>query len=87
MNKRLALLAVPAVLLLGACSQKFQEPFKDAPQDGHHDNTPAKVIEMPDGFSNISTKCVGGVRYTVTYHGDRAYGAVSVTGGDNGCPK
>ena len=81
-----AILVFVAVALPG-CSQKYQEPFKDAPQDGKHDSTPAKIIEMPDGFSNLASKCVGGVRYTVAYHGDHPYGAVNTLGGDNGCPK
>lgn len=80
-----ALAAVTASMLLSSCSQKAQEPFRDAGTSGH-DSGKALVIEMPDGFSNLATKCVNGIRYTVTYHGDHAYGAVSVTGGpNNGC--
>lgn len=67
---------VTAGLVLTSCSVKSQEPFKDAPKDGR-DNRPAKIIEMPDGFSNLATKCVDGVRYTVAYHGDNKYGAIS----------
>lgn len=76
-----------AALLLGGCSQKGREPFRDAPQDGRHDNNPAKIIEMPDGFSNLATKCVDGVRYTVAFKGDLNRAALSTLGGDNGCQK
>lgn len=73
------------IFLTGCGFQKYTEPFKDAPTSGH-DGTPAEVIEMPDGFSNLSTKCVGGIRYTVIYHGDNKYGSVSVVPGpNNGC--
>lgn len=78
--------AVTIALTAGACSQKAIEPFRDAPTTGH-DRTPAQVIEMPDGFNNLATKCVDGIRYTVTYHHDSPYGSVAVTGGDNGCGK
>lgn len=67
-----------------ACSQKFQEPFKDAPTTGKHIRTPWTVIEAPDGFSNQATVCLvlpdgtrPGIRLFSAYHGDSAYGAVS----------
>jgi hypothetical protein len=69
--------ATLAVSVLAGCvGNKPNQPFKDAPRNGA-DNSPALVIEMPDGFSNLATKCVGGVRYTVAYHGDSKYGAVA----------
>ena len=78
-------LGVVALVAGTAGCSKFTEPFKDAPTSGH-DNAPALVIEMPDGFSNMATKCINGIRYTVVYHGDSTYGAVSVTPGpNNGC--
>lgn len=78
MKTRWLMVAAPvAVLSLGACSQKAVEPFRDAPTAGH-DNKPAQIIEMPDGFSNLATKCVNGMRYTVAYHGDHSYGAINV---------
>lgn len=79
---------VVAVIALAACGlggDKANEPFKDAGRAGS-DGSPALVIYMPDGFSNLATKCVHGVRYTVAYHGDSAYGAVTTLGGPgNGC--
>lgn len=76
--KRTATIAAGAVLLaiaLTGCGKpsswfdKATEPYQDA-KIGTKDKTAAKVIEMPDGFSNLATKCVGGVRYTVSYKGD-----------------
>jgi hypothetical protein len=67
------------------CGDKANEPFKDAPRSGSNGD-PALVVYMPDGFSNLSTKCVNGIRYTVAYHGDHAYGSIAVTPGpNNGC--
>jgi hypothetical protein len=78
--KKLSFIGVIVVLTgLSACSQKNREPFRDAPTLGTHDRTPARIIEMPDGFSNIATKCVDGVRYTVAYHGDRSYSSINVS--------
>lgn len=81
-------LAGVGLLALSACGlggDKANEPFKDAGRAGS-DGSPAVVIYMPDGFSNLATKCVHGVRYTVAYHGDSAYGAVTTLGGPgNGC--
>lgn len=72
-----ALLALLALAGLGGCA-KFAEPFKDAPTLGHLGNG-AVVGEMPDGFSNWAMKCDGrGHRVYTTYHGDRAYGAITV---------
>lgn len=79
-------LVVPAVLVavvitvaatVTGCSGKYVEPYQDAPRAGTSDSTAAKVIEMPDGFSNLATKCVGDIRYTVVYHFDNPYGSVS----------
>lgn len=57
---------------------KFLEPFNDAPVS-QHDNLPAVVGNMPDGFSNWASKCdLHGHRVFTTYHGDKAYGAIAV---------
>lgn len=77
-------LAVGALLLTG-CMDKYTEPYKDAPRSHQDDGTPADLIRMPDGFSNIATKCVNGDRYSVIYHGDHPYGALQVTPADPSC--
>lgn len=62
----------------GCGSDKSQEPFKDAPRSGQNNDDPAEVINMPDGFSNLATKCDGhGHRVYVVYHGDHTYGSVT----------
>ena len=53
-------------LFLGACGagtfDKLQEGYKDAPI-GPRVNQDVTIIEMPDGYGNIATVCVDGVRY------------------------
>lgn len=63
---------------MSACDPigKATEPFKDAPR-GSTNSDPADMITMPDGFSNIATKCVDGIRYSVLYHADNPYGSLS----------
>lgn len=79
-------LAAGAVLVatVAGCGDKQQEYFKDAPRSDT-DWSAAKIITMPDGFSNLATKCVDGDRYTVVFHSDGAYGAVSVVADDPSC--
>ncbi|MFF7750512.1 hypothetical protein ACFZCP_14870 [Streptomyces sp. NPDC007971] len=81
-RRKTALIAAAA--LLGAClsacgmSEKYSEPFRDAPR-ANTDNGPATVFTMPDGFGNGATKCLTGtgVRVTTLYHQDSDYGSVS----------
>lgn len=58
-----------SVLGLGACgagfADKMQEPFKDAPI-GNRVDKPVTLIDMPDGYANVATVCVNGVRYSTT---------------------
>lgn len=75
---------VAVALLLSSCAQKAQEPFKDAPVSQHNDD-PAAVINMPDGFSNVASKCDGPNRVYVVFHGDSKYGTVAVAPNDPRC--
>jgi hypothetical protein len=64
--------------LLAGCSQGYNDERGkgDAPVRGRSgDNTPAEVFNMPDGFGNLATKCVG--------HGFRAYVTTNATGPSN----
>lgn len=73
-----AAVTVIAVLALVSGCAKFIEPFQDAPVSGH-DVTPARILDQPDGFSNAAEKCDGyGHLLITTYHGDKAYAAVTV---------
>ncbi|MFI1768645.1 hypothetical protein ACH41H_42345 [Streptomyces sp. NPDC020800] len=54
--------------LVAGCSDSYNDKRGkgDAPVQGRAgDDTPAEVFNMPDGFGNLATKCVG--------HGFRAY--------------
>lgn len=69
--------AVAVVLAVAGCS-KTTETFNDAPINSKND-LPADVYSMPDGFSNVASKCDGkGHRIFVAYHGDSAYAAIAV---------
>ncbi|WP_329412458.1 hypothetical protein OG802_20355 [Streptomyces sp. NBC_00704] len=71
----LVLLAVGA---LAGCSDEYNDERGkgDAPVQGKAgDDTPAEVFNMPDGFGNLATKCVG--------HGFRAYVTTNATGPSN----
>lgn len=91
-NRRTAtVIAAIAVLLavafgIGACSQKAQEPFRDAPTSSR-DHSAAEVYDMPDGFSNFSEKCDHhGNRVFVAFHSNSAYAAITAIP-DPTCPK
>lgn len=62
--------------IAGCGLDKATEPYKDAPR-GDTNKNPADIIEMPDGFNNLATKCDHGFRIYVTYHSDSPYGAVA----------
>jgi hypothetical protein len=78
--------ATGALLLVGVLAGcgKVVEPYNDAPVKGQN-KTPAEVLNMPDGFSNVATKCDHGNRVYVAFHGDSAYGAVAVVANDPSC--
>jgi len=76
---------VVALLLLTGCgADKAQEPFKDAPR-GTTNSSRADTIEMPDGFSNVATKCDHGNRIYVLFKGDSDYGSVAVVANAPDC--
>jgi hypothetical protein len=64
---------------------KAAEPFKDAKRTGTTNNEPADVVTMPDGFSNMATKCDHGNRVYSAFHGDAKYGAIFVVPNDPSC--
>ncbi len=78
-----ALAAAGGLALLAGCA-KYQEPFKDAPR-GTTNSGSADVVTMPDGFSNMATKCDHGNRVYTLYHGDNKYGAIAVVPHDPSC--
>ncbi|MDX3112429.1 hypothetical protein PV461_03240 [Streptomyces scabiei] len=75
---RSAGLVLLAVAALAGCSDEYNDERGkgDAPVQGKAgDDTPAEVFNMPDGFGNLATKCVG--------HGFRAYVTTNATGPSN----
>jgi hypothetical protein len=89
MNRKtkLALTGAAAVALLSVAGcAKFSEPYKDAPR-GSTNSAPADVITMPDGFSNVASKCEGPNRVYVVFKGDKTYGSIDVVKDDPRCTK
>lgn len=84
-SKRILAVAVVPFVLAG-CLEKHTEPFKDSPTSKVRNSDPADVIEMPDGFSNLATKCDGhGHRIYSAFHGDDNRAALAVVV-DPTCP-
>ncbi|WP_218835588.1 hypothetical protein [Streptomyces sp. SA15] len=82
MRVRASVWAAAVVLTAGSflvgCSQEYDDERGkgDAPVKGRKgDDTPAEVYNMPDGFGNLATKCVG--------HGFRAYVTTNADGPSN----
>lgn len=88
LSKKLILLPVVALLgvaLSGCGMQKATEPFKDAPRSGVTNEQAADTVTMPDGFSNVATKCDHGNRIYVAFHGDSLYASIFVVKDDASC--
>ena len=82
-----ATLAVAMAALTGCGSwDKAAEPYEDASR-GAANNAPADTITMPDGFSNLATKCDHGNRVYVAFKGDNLYASIAVVPNDLTCPK
>ncbi|MGW3929812.1 hypothetical protein ACWECC_17155 [Streptomyces microflavus] len=89
-TRRIAIGGVIAAVLtltLAACGEKFSEPFKDAPRSNKENGASMDLIRMADGFSNVGNKCDGPNMVYVLYHGDKAYGSLSVVKDDPRCTK
>lgn len=86
--RRIAIgIAVVGVLALSGCG-KIIESTNDSPVTGKDDLTPAEIIAMPDGFSNVSTKCDRhGNRIYTAFHGTNAAAAIFVVPADPSCAK
>lgn len=90
MKKLLAGLAI--LVSLTACGSEWgnDAPVSNAESGNAKDTIPAEIYNMPDGFSNVATKCdkYGNRMYTI-YHGSNLnsspYGAISVLPNDPSC--
>lgn len=76
--------ALTVAVALAGCTDKGTEPFKDAPRGAAND-APADIINFPDGFSNVATKCDGPNRVYVAYKGDENRAAMAVVPNDPTC--
>lgn len=74
-----------AIVLAASCSDKETERFNDAPRADGENNDPAEIITMPDGFSNLATKCDNGNRIYVAFKGDDNRAAIAVVPDDPTC--
>ncbi len=72
-------------LVLAGCGNKFHQQFQDAPRLPVVNSAPAEVIEMPDGFRNLATKCDHGNRLYVAFHGDDNSAAIYAVPHDPTC--
>lgn len=86
-KRKAALAAAPfvAMLALAGCGNKGLQQFQDAPRTGVVNKAPVDLVNMPDGFSNLGTKCDHGNRLYVAFHGDSAYGSIFVVAHDPTC--
>ena len=82
---KLTLVVTALTLTLSGCG-KLVEPYNDANVSGQNRGA-AEVVNMPDGFSNVATKCDHGNRIYVAYHGNSAYAAIAVVPSDPTCAK
>lgn len=81
------LVVLALAVTIGGCG-KMREKVKDAPMNDQLDNTGvATRVVMPDGYSNVATKCDHGNRIYVAFHGDSPYTAIAIVPGDPTCPK
>lgn len=79
---------VLAVVISGtaaACGDKATEPFRDAPRSPETNSGPARVIEFPDGFSNMAAKCDGPNMVYSPYKGDDNRTAIGIAPNDPRC--
>lgn len=85
--KKIIACGVAALVLVStaACgaNSKATEQFKDAGVSNRNDDS-ATIFTMPDGFGNGASKClVPGIRVTVLFHGNSAYGGVAMVADKN----
>ncbi len=65
MRRRIAVGILASALVAGGCSSYNDKRGKGDAPVASSDDSPAQVINFPDGFANVATKCDG--------HGHRIY--------------
>lgn len=86
-DKKLVALVLAAGVIGAGCNagfDKITERFRDAPR-GKIVSGPADIVTMPDGFSNVASKCDGPNRVYVVFHENKPFGAVAVAANDPRC--
>lgn len=83
----IVIVALGCIALTGCSFDKATQPFQDAPRTGAVNKAPADVITLPDGFTNLTSKCDGPNRIYVSYHGNSAYAAITAVPGDPRCAR
>lgn len=79
--------ALVVIAIFSGCSEKAREPFHDGPRSEVVNDDESDVLEFPDGFSNVATKCDHGNRVYVVYRGDANRAAIAVAPNDPTCPQ
>lgn len=77
---------VSALLLVTGCGNKANESSQDSGINAR-DTSGAEILNFPDGFTNVATKCSHGDRVFVAFHNDGSYASIAVVGQDPTCPK
>lgn len=85
----IAIICAIAFLVAGlsGCGAKNTEPYHDGPRSGVVNRDAADLITMPDGFSNVATKCDHGNRIYIAFKGDANRAAIAVVPADPTCKK
>lgn len=80
--------AATGIILLSASSCQTRNDAPTVGGDEIGDRSPAQIIAMPDGFSNVASKCdpYRNRIYTM-YHGGDASGSIFVVPQDPTCAK
>lgn len=84
----IGLVGFGTLAVVGGCSDtgKFAQGLTDAPANKTVDYSEAKIIAMPDGFSNVATKCDEyGNRIYVVFKSGSAFAALEVIENDDSC--
>jgi hypothetical protein len=81
-------IAAGAILLgvAAGCTQKTQEPYRDAKVTHRYSNPGVETYANADGFSNVAEFCdAHGNRIVIAFHGDGAYSAITAIPTDPSC--
>jgi hypothetical protein len=84
---KMVVVTLAVIVIMSACSDKATERFRDGPRSDIVNDDPADIIEFPDGFSNLATKCDHGNRVYTAFKADNNRAAITVSPRDPSCPQ